>query len=72
MDPNNHRGQSGVKAGPIFDIGTYPTNAARNLFGAEPIEVFATGTRHPEVTPPPLIFRFPRFTTPPFFFFSLY
>jgi len=46
--PENHRTQNGVKAGPIFDIGTYPLNAVRNLFGAEPIEVSAVGIRHPE------------------------
>ena len=27
--------------GPIFDLGVYCLNAARNLFGAEPVEVFA-------------------------------
>lgn len=27
--------------GPLFDVGVYCLNAARNLFGAEPVEVFA-------------------------------
>jgi predicted dehydrogenase len=48
LDPNNHRGQSGWKAGPLLDIGIYPLNAVRNLYGTEPLEVFAFGTRHPE------------------------
>ncbi len=47
--PENHRGQSGMAAGPVFDMGPYPVNAARYIFGAEPTEVVsATGTRHPE------------------------
>jgi len=48
LDPKNHRGQNGVKGGPLFDMGTYPLNAVRNLYGTEPLEVFAFGTRHPE------------------------
>lgn len=48
VKPENHRVQNGVLAGPIYDIGIYPINAARNLFGAEPIEVSAVGLRHPE------------------------
>ena len=39
----NHRAKHGFWAGPVPDMGPYPLNAARNLFGAEPIEVFATG-----------------------------
>ena len=46
VDPKNHRADSGVEAGPIFDMGPYPINAVRNLFDAEPLEAFATGTRH--------------------------
>lgn len=34
----NSRGMGG---GPVYDIGVYCINAARNLFGAEPMEVFA-------------------------------
>ena len=39
----NHRAKHGFWAGPAPDMGPYPINAVRNLFGAEPIEVFATG-----------------------------
>ena len=39
----NHRGKHGFWAGPVTDMGPYPLNAVRNLFGAEPVEVFATG-----------------------------
>lgn len=46
---SNHRAQHGFWAGPVTDMGPYPLNAVRNLFGAEPIEVFATGvTSDPE------------------------
>ncbi len=49
VDPANHRGQSGELAGPVLDMGPYPVNAARMVFGAEPTEVAsAVGTRHPE------------------------
>jgi len=46
--PENYRGHSGEDGGPLFDIGIYPLNAARNLFGSEPIEVSAFGTKHPD------------------------
>lgn len=39
----NHRARHGYWAGPVPDMGPYPLNAVRNLFGAEPTEVFATG-----------------------------
>ena len=39
----NHRAKHGFWAGPVADMGPYPLNEVRNLFGAEPIEVFATG-----------------------------
>jgi predicted dehydrogenase len=39
----NHRAKHGFWAGPVPDMGPYPLNAVRNLFGSEPIEVFATG-----------------------------
>ena len=49
VSPENHRATSGVEAGPIFDMGPYPVNAARYVFGAEPTEVVsAIGVRHPE------------------------
>lgn len=37
----NVRGRPVPGAGPLYDIGTYCINAARNLFRAEPEEVFA-------------------------------
>ncbi|GBQ27810.1 Gfo/Idh/MocA family oxidoreductase [Gluconacetobacter azotocaptans] len=43
----NHRGHSGYWSGPVPDMGTYPLNAVRNLFGKEPLEVHAVGTRTP-------------------------
>jgi len=46
VDPKNHRAHSGTNAGPLFDMGPYPINAVRNLFEAEPIEVFATAERY--------------------------
>lgn len=39
----NHRAKHGYWAGPVPDMGPYTINAARNLFGAEPLEVYATG-----------------------------
>ena len=39
----NHRARHGFWAGPVPDMGPYPLNMVRNLFGAEPIEVSATG-----------------------------
>lgn len=44
----NHRAKNGFWAGPVSDMGPYPLNMVRNLFGAEPIEVFATGVRTDE------------------------
>jgi predicted dehydrogenase len=38
--PSNHRTEGDKWAGPLPDMGPYPINAVRNLFGAEPIEVF--------------------------------
>ena len=46
VDPANHRAKSGVAAGPVLDMGPYPVNAVRNLFGADPTEVSAFGSRH--------------------------
>lgn len=45
--PSNHRAQNGFWAGPVADMGPYPLNAARQLFGAEPVEVAALGSRDP-------------------------
>jgi predicted dehydrogenase len=39
----NHRAKNGYWAGPIPDMGPYPINTVRNFFGAEPIEVSASG-----------------------------
>ena len=41
----NHRAKSGYWAGPVPDMGPYPINMVRTLFGSEPIEVFATGVQ---------------------------
>jgi predicted dehydrogenase len=49
VDPMNHRAKSGIEAGPIFDMGPYPINAARMVFEAEPEEVVsAVGVHHPQ------------------------
>ncbi len=46
-DPANSRARNGVLSGPLLDMGPYPINAARYLFGAEPIEVVsAVSVRH--------------------------
>ena len=44
----NHRARNGYWAGPVPDMGPYCINAVRNLFGAEPEEVYATGVRTDE------------------------
>ncbi|HEY4357147.1 MAG TPA: Gfo/Idh/MocA family oxidoreductase [Acidobacteriaceae bacterium] len=41
----NHRAKNGYWAGPVPDMGPYPINTARNLFGAEPLEVSAMGIK---------------------------
>jgi glucose-fructose oxidoreductase len=43
----NSRGHNGYWGGPVPDMGTYPLNAVRNLFGEEPISVQAVGTKTP-------------------------
>ena len=49
LDPANHRAHAGDLAGPVLDMGPYPVNAARYIFGDEPTEIVsAVGTRHPE------------------------
>lgn len=49
VDPANHRAHSGDSAGPVLDMGPYPVNAARYIFGDEPTEVVsAAGARHPQ------------------------
>lgn len=44
---SNHRAHGGYWSGPVPDLGNYPINAVRHMFGAEPVEVTATGTRTP-------------------------
>jgi predicted dehydrogenase len=47
VDPKNHRAHSGKLAGPVLDMGPYPVNAARYIFGDEPTEVVsAAGSKH--------------------------
>jgi len=41
----NSRGHNGYWGGPVPDMGTYPLNAVRNLFGQEPVAVHAVGTK---------------------------
>lgn len=40
VEPSNHRTEGDKWAGPLPDMGPYPINGVRNLFGAEPIEAF--------------------------------
>jgi predicted dehydrogenase len=52
--PDNHRLKAGHWGGPLQDIGVYCLNAARHVFGAEPVEVtamqtFGTDARFAEV-----------------------
>lgn len=47
VDPANHRMKSGFWAGPVPDMGCYPLNAVRNLFGSEPLEVHAVAVQTP-------------------------
>jgi len=48
VNEENSRGHNGYWGGPVPDMGTYPLNAVRNLFGAEPIAVHAVGTKTPD------------------------
>ncbi len=43
-DPHNHRLKAGHWGGPLQDIGVYCLNAARHVFGDEPVEVTAMQT----------------------------
>lgn len=47
VKPTNHRVKNGFDAGPVLDMGPYPLNKVRQLFGEEPIEVMANGTTTP-------------------------
>jgi predicted dehydrogenase len=48
INQENHRAKNGFWAGPVPDMGPYPINMVRTLFGSEPIEVFATGVKTDE------------------------
>lgn len=53
VNPSNHRAKNGEKAGPLYDMGPYPINAARYLFGDEPTEVVsAAGVEHADMQTP--------------------
>ncbi|WP_031499752.1 Gfo/Idh/MocA family protein [Bryobacter aggregatus] len=43
VEPGNIRLKRDLGGGPLMDLGVYPVNAARYLFGTEPIEVSAIG-----------------------------
>ena len=43
--PGNHRLQATAWGGPLQDVGVYCINAARHIFGEEPIEAIATAHR---------------------------
>lgn len=47
IDEGNHRSNNGYWGGPVADMGTYPLNEVRSLFGAEPIRVSAFGVSDP-------------------------
>ena len=47
LDPTDIRNQVATGGGALLDIGCYPVNAARMLFGSEPEEVKALIRRHP-------------------------
>jgi len=49
LKPENHRAKHGFDAGPIPDMGSYTINAARNIFGLEPLEVTAVDLKHLDV-----------------------
>jgi predicted dehydrogenase len=48
LDPNDIRNQVRTGGGALLDIGCYPVNAARMLFGSEPDGVRALIRRHPQ------------------------
>jgi predicted dehydrogenase len=48
INQENHRAKNGYWAGPVPDMGPYPINMVRLLFGSEPLEVFATGVKTEE------------------------
>ena len=48
VEPPNIRLEQEMGGGTLYDIGIYCINAARHLFGAEPIEATCLTTRHPK------------------------
>lgn len=48
LDPTDIRNQVTTGGGALLDIGCYPVNAARMLFGSEPEEVKSLIRRHPD------------------------
>ena len=65
VSPDNHRAKMGFWAGAVADMGPYPINAARTLFGAEPLTVWAAGSHRsalPSETPDTVsvVLTFPR------------
>ena len=44
MEPGNHRLKAAHWGGPLQDVGVYCMNAARHVFGSEPIEAIAMGS----------------------------
>lgn len=47
VDEGNHRAHHGYWSGPVPDLGIYPLNEVRHLFGEEPTKVHAQGVRTP-------------------------
>jgi predicted dehydrogenase len=47
VKPGNIRTQGELGGGPLYDLGVYCINAARHVFQAEPIEVFAATAQPP-------------------------
>lgn len=48
VSQSNHRAHGGYWSGPVPDLGNYPINAVRHMFGAEPVEVTAVGVCTPD------------------------
>ena len=47
-DPDDYRWKPEHGGGALYDIGCYPVSAARLVFGAEPVSVFARARFHPK------------------------